>query len=94
MRADEKIFAYYLANLISKGEKEPVETIAEKARTKELIPYLLKKYSKNELGESMDFSALGDLVAEYDYTLDPGKFLLEDPADGLALLLCLIVNYG
>lgn len=94
MRSTEKIFIYYLADLISRGEKESVDTITSMAQSKELIPYLLKKDPKNEVGNLMDFSELGDAMAEYDYTLDPGKFLINDSDNGLAFLLCLIVNYN
>lgn len=93
MTASEKIFAYYLVDLIAKGEKEAVETIEAKAKSKTLVPYLLGKEPQNKLGRARDFSDLGDVMAEYDYTLDLGKFQLESHENGLALLLCLIVNY-
>lgn len=90
MTPNEKILIYYLASLLDKGAKENVTVLKEKVQRKELMQYLLEKYPNSQMNQLGQFPKLVDSMV--DYAWDDGKYLLDEYENGLALLLCLIVN--
>lgn len=92
MNNKKKVFIYYLSNLLARGESVSVDSIRKAAKEQNLVAYLLKMYPEQMLERIGDFSELNEELANYDYTWDMDKYLLEEPINGLALLLCLIAN--
>lgn len=88
-----KVLAYFLTKLLDDGKEITVKQLQKMLREGELLQYLVDEFGMPNPWTKQDLNILSDDLQEFDYSDGAEeKYGLSYDSNGLAALLCMIIN--